>query len=124
MRTYADYCQEVLDDSKGYIEGNIGYIEDEDDLFEQLWVSDSVTGNGSGSYFCNSYRAREACSDLVWDDDFLCAYRDNWGGEGLAEALEQGPELFDVLIRCIALYDVINEANEYFKECAREGDKN
>lgn len=29
-------------------------------LSNALWIDDSVTGNASGSYFCNAYRAEEA----------------------------------------------------------------
>ena len=34
-------------------------------LNEDLWVDDSVTGNASGSYFCNAYKA-EMCIAHNW----------------------------------------------------------
>lgn len=41
--------------------------EDELAMFldEELWTYDSVTGNASGSYFCNAWKAEEAiCHNL------------------------------------------------------------
>ena len=32
----------------------------ENELNDNLWIDDAVTGNASGSYFCNSYKAKEA----------------------------------------------------------------
>lgn len=70
-----------------------------DKLNERLWVDDSVTGNASGSYFCNAYKAEEA---LVG----------NWGlaGEALEEfgyndinAFEKGAEWIDRIVRCYLL---------------------
>ena len=87
-------------------------LSDRDTWIEQLnddmWVCDSVTGNASGSYTFNSYKAEE----------YLCH---NIGllKEALAEFgcdisyLEKGAEACDVTIRCYllgsAIYEVLEE---------------
>lgn len=74
-----------------------------DEIREALQLSDSVTGNASGSYFCNAYRAQQelyAC-EMVWDWDFLVWLKDL--GFDLGAVLEKGPENMDVLARCCAL---------------------
>lgn len=72
-------------------------------LNDALWVDDSVTGNASGSYFCNAYRAEEALTG-------------NWGlaSAALSEfgcndvnPFERGAEWVDVTIRCYWLRDCI-----------------
>ena len=77
----------------------------ESDLHDDLWTVDSVTGNGSGSYFFNSWKAEEA---IVHNLDLL--------GEAMEEfcddcnALQNGAEWCDVTIRCYLLYRAIGEA--------------
>ena len=71
-RTYRtdSYFNEMYDDVLEYIEENIelaDYTEDgeldrealEEKLNDDCFVADSVTGNASGSYYCNAYRAAE-----------------------------------------------------------------
>lgn len=79
-------------------------LEDyEEKLNDALWIDDSVTGNASGSYFCNSYKAEEALAG-------------NWGlaAEALEEfgynninAFEKGAEWIDCIIRCYLLSQCI-----------------
>lgn len=107
-----DYRYAVRSDVKEYIEDNIDLADWkgnrdglEEKLREDLWVDDSVTGNASGSYYCNSWKAEEAVAH-------------NWGL--LAEAVEEfdcsgvnvfdkGAEWADVTIRCYLLYGAISE---------------
>ena len=88
-------------------------LEDKDDfyekLFEDLWVTDSVTGNASGSYTFNTWQAEEnICHNLGLLKDALDEF-----GSTLADALEKGAEFCDVTIRCYmlgsVLYQVLNE---------------
>ena len=42
----------------------------EQTLNDDLWIDDSVTGNASGSYYCNAWKAEEAIAhnwDLIAD---------------------------------------------------------
>ena len=60
-----DYRAEICEDIRAYIaEAEIEITpENADDweeaLFDTLWAHDSVTGNGSGSYTFNAWRAEE-----------------------------------------------------------------
>jgi len=74
------------------------------DLNDDLWTDDSVTGNASGSYYCNAWRAEDAIAhnwDLIADmiDEF-----------DAADVLRKGPEAIDVSIRCYLLSQAIDAA--------------
>lgn len=117
--TKYNYLEAVTADVLDYIKNEIDLSEwkgNADGLAEQLhddlWISDSVTGNASGSYFCNRWKAEEA----------LCH---NWGE--LADALEEfgcedvnpferGAEWCDVTLRCYYLGQAIAEALEQFED--------
>lgn len=108
--TNYNYIEAMKKDIKEYIENEVTLSdysdrdELEEHLNETLWTEDSVTGNASGSYFYNAYKAEEC----------LCH---NW--ELLAEALqefcyeenvvEKGAEWCDVIIRCYLLGQAIAE---------------
>lgn len=51
-----DYIHENL--SSGDWQNNRDGLEEH--LSEVLWAEDSVTGNASGSYWCNAWKAEEA----------------------------------------------------------------
>lgn len=78
----------------------------EDNLHDELWIEDSVTGNASGSYTFNTWEAEEnICHNL----DLLRDALDEFGGD-YSEALEKGAEYCDVTIRCYLLYSAISDA--------------
>jgi hypothetical protein len=85
-------------------------LEDRDDFAEKLnddlWIDDSVTGNASGSYYCNAYRAEEAIAHNL---DLLVEALAEFGSDGI-DALEKGAEWCDVTIRCYVLGAAIEEA--------------
>jgi len=112
-----DYFKELKQDVKDYITNEedlfIDY-PDRDELFEHLmdnlYTADSVTGNGSGSYFFNTYKAEEAIAHN-WDllSDALNAFE-----EEDVNIIDKGAEWCDVTIRCYLLPQVINEVlDEY-----------
>lgn len=74
-----------------------------DEVRDALQLSDSVTGNASGSYFCNAYKAQQTLneSEVLWDWDFITWLKDL--GFDLGTTMEKGPENMDVLARCCAL---------------------
>lgn len=116
METY-NYYEAVKNDVLNYIENNIDYtdfesLEDlEERLNNDLWVSDEVTGNGSGSYYCNAWKAEEAiCHNL----DLLSEAMKEFGCD--FNLLKQGAEAADVTIRCYLLYGAIAEAMEEIEE--------
>ena len=107
-----NYLEQVTTDAKEAILENMEYwtFYDREELEEvahdELWVDDSVTGNGSGSYFCSTWKAEEAlCHN--WD---LLAEACEEFGEDIGEAVKQGAEACDVTIRCYLLGQAIAAA--------------
>lgn len=119
MTTTYNYLEAVKDDVQEYINSEINLSEwtgDRDGLEEllneDLWAADFVTGNASGSYYCNAWKAEEAlCHNL----DLL--------GEALSEfgsdpeyLLKNGAEAADVTIRCYVLGQAIAEVLDEMEE--------
>ena len=124
MENY-NYYQAMRDDVMEYIKDNYTQDELKDNLstkeeemeFEQqlnekLWVCDSVTGNASGSYTFNAYKAEE---NLCHNLDLLKDAIEEFGGD-LANALEKGAEFCDVTIRCYLLSTTIWECLDIIKD--------
>ena len=118
-----DYLRTMIDDVKDAIP-NYDYDDcnDMDDVRDQLnddlWVDDSVTGNGSGSYTFSREEARGYVADNM---DLLVDAIDEFGGD--AESYKRAltdPEYADVAIRCYLLGQAIEcaledyEIQEYF----------
>ena len=118
-----NYLESMKEDIKNYIEenkNNESYNWDnleevKELLYDDLWIDDSVTGNGSGSYYCNSYKARES---LAGNEDILVEALEEFGND--AESYKRSltdPEFADVTIRCYLLSQAIDEAlRETFEE--------
>ena len=119
MKKY-DYRDAICEDIRTWISENYNSTElkerlneEYDEVFEEmndaLWVEDSVTGNGSGSYYCNAWKAAEAIAHN-WDllKEALCEF-------GCTDdVLERGEEWADVTIRCYLLGECLNVVlNEY-----------
>ena len=106
-----DYLEAVKNDVKDYINNEVTLAdfsnreELEEKLNEDLWTCDSVTGNASGSYYCNSWKAEEA---LAHNWDLLAEAMKEFGEDG-TDILERGAEAMDVTIRCYFLGQAIGE---------------
>ena len=102
-----DYREQVIEDLKTWAEeGNAEGVKDIEELRERLQdpsLTDGITGNASGSYYCNAYKAQEQIdkSGILWDEDFL-GWLDSLGLE-LADCMKRGAESVDVLAREYAL---------------------
>lgn len=121
-----NYLEAVTDDVREYIRDEIDLSEwkgDRDGLEEKLnddlWTADSVTGNASGSYYFNAWRAEEALSHN-WD--LLAEALREFGQDG-TDVLEQGAEAMDVTIRCYLLGQAIAEALDELEEELAEDDE-
>lgn len=108
-----NYMESVKADVKEYIENSIdlndfsGRTELEDKLNELLWVEDSVTGNASGSYTFNTYKAEE---NLAHNWDLLVECANEFGEEPIiSDDYKHGAEFWDVSIRCYLLGSAISE---------------
>jgi hypothetical protein len=87
-------------------------------LHDDLWTNDSVTGNGSGSYFFNTWKAEEAlCHNL----DLLGEACEEFGST--ADLLKDGAEACDVTIRCYLLPQAISEALDELEEDDEDEDE-
>jgi hypothetical protein len=103
-----DYLSAVESDVREYIENNVDFHDYSDldemkeDLNEKLFVDDSVTGNASGSYTFNAWKAEEyLCHNL----DLLAEANEEFGGS--SDILSDGAEMCDVTIRCYLLGQAI-----------------
>lgn len=106
-----DYRLAVAEDVREYINENIDLKEYEgrreeleEKLNDDLWIADSVTGNGSGSYFFSTYKAEEA---LLHNLDLLSEACEEFGSG--VDILKDGAEACDVTIRCYLLSGCIAE---------------
>lgn len=86
--------------------------EFEQKLNDYLWDNDSVTGNASGSYYCNAYKAGEA---LNGNWDLLREALYEFGCEDV-NPIEKGEEWCDVTIRCYLLGQAISLALDELEE--------
>ena len=119
-----DYLEAVTDDVRRYIrenvvlaewKGNRGGLEEE--LNNVLWTEDSVTGNASGSYYCNSRRANKALSH---NRDLLAEALREFGLDDVGIP-ERGAEAADVIVRCYLLGQAIARVlDELEEELAEE----
>lgn len=110
-----DYKQAMIEDVKDYIREHYTkgemidrlYNREEwaEELDDELWTEDSVTGNASGSYTFSSYVAEEY---LVHNFDLLAEALSEFGDD--VNVLEKGAEWCDVTIRCYLLYSAIRYA--------------
>jgi len=123
------YLEQIKEDIREYIEDN--YTTEEitekmedrdsfiDELDENLWTDDSVTGNGSGSYTFSRAKAQEyVMNDIETVQEALrefCVEADTIA----KKFLESDWEYFDVTARCYVLGMGISEVlDEIEKEAA------
>lgn len=109
-----DYREVIKGDVLEYIRNEIDFSEFdtldelEEKLNEDLWTVDSVTGNASGSYTFNSWKAEENISHNL---DLLEEALGEFGCDK-GYLLEKGAEAADVTIRCYLLGECIAAALE------------
>lgn len=122
-----NYMEAMTEDIKEYINNEVTLSDysDRDELEQQLnddlWTEDSVTGNASGSYTFNTYKAEEyICHNL----DLLAEAVKEFGCD--ENVLEKGAEWCDVTIRCYLLGQAITEVLDDMEEELEEafGDTN
>ena len=108
-----DYTEAMKADIREHLKENSIIITDVsaqyDDLYDDLWVCDSVTGNASGSYTFNRNMAKEYVLDNM---DLLeeAAKEFCLDNDTIAEKfLSDSWEYFDVTIRCFLLSQVLSE---------------
>lgn len=125
-----NYSEAIKDDIRNYLDNDFDWDTvrenemDADELKEQLnddlWINDSVTGNASGSYTFNSYKAGE----YVKENIDLCREMVNEfciDADTVAEKfLDEDWEYFDVSIRCYLLNQCIDEVVDEYADRIEE----
>lgn len=109
--TKYDYREAMKEDIRNYIEWEGIEEADFDELYDDLFVTDSITGNGSGSYTFNRWKAEE----YVIDNMRLAAeaFREFDDTKRFVEWLEaENFEAIDVTIRCYLLAECLAEVLE------------
>lgn len=120
-----NYNEIVKADVKEYIQSNYtteeiieGLTEREEfdqELYDEMWIADEVTGNGSGSYTFSRWQAEEnLCHNMDLLADALADF-----GCGL-DYIEKGAEACDVTIRCYLLSSALAEVLDEFEEIYTE----
>ena len=84
----------------------------EQQLNDDLWTEDSITGNASGSYYCNSYNAEES---IAHNWDLLNEALDEFGQNDI-NVIKKGAEWAAVTIRCYLLGSVISDVLDEMEE--------
>ena len=110
--TIQDYKDEILNDVLQQAKENKGYYDSLDTFRDACFLSDSITGNSSGSYTFNSQQAKENIEDLLFSDELESMFN-KYGYESIP--YDKGPEYIDVSIRCFLLDEVINENEDKLK---------
>lgn len=115
---YKDFIDEVRNDLKEFIldrwaESQIKDL-DREEVYDEAFTADSVTGNGSGSYFFNAWKAKESIFNMDEDllketiSEFDIDMSEHWGGW----------EYLDVSVRCYALGQI--DIDELLDEIRKE----
>ena len=109
-----DYIEEVKEDVINYILENYeeGDTINQVRLYDDCFLDDSVTGNASGSYYCNSYKAFEALGNNIEE---LVEEIESTFGE-IPNEERYNWEFIDVSVRCAVLSEAIAEARTYLEE--------
>ena len=111
-----NYREAMKEDIKDYIKENYKKIPSYDDVYDELWIADGVTGNGSGSYTFCSATAKENISD---NEEILQEALKEFcvDSETIADKfLNSDWEYFDVTIRCYLLGEILQEVINELKE--------
>lgn len=113
-----DYHAAVKEDLKNhileYMDENDLKIEDldRDEISDNAWLDDGVTGNGSGSYTLNRYQAEE---NLCHNWSLLADAMEEFGDTSF-HIFEKGAEAADVTIICYLLSQVIDDVIEEIEQ--------
>lgn len=105
-----NYYEEMKEDVRNYLKDTDE--RDYNSLYDTMFISDEITGNGSGSYTFSTYQAEE---NLCHNMDLLREAAEEFG-EDLGILIEKGAEACDVTIRCYLLGQVLPEVLEEMED--------
>ena len=114
-----DYRECMREDVMNYIEEHEIKVttenrdEMQESLYDDMFISDSVTGNASGSYTFNTWQAEE---NICHNMDLLKDACDEFG----CEPKYDSADWCDVTIRCYLLGEVLSEVLDEIEEEVEE----
>lgn len=108
-----EYEQEVLSDCRSWIDENHTYYDNFELAKDEMELV--VTGNDNGSYYCNTARAEEAVSGVIFDAVIAESLKFNLGTES-GIPTERGAEVADVYVRFACFNNLIDKIESYFNE--------
>lgn len=115
-----NYRQELENDIRNYLDNEVNFEdyssreEAEEKIYDDLWIDDSVTGNGSGSYTFNTC---EAWENLNGNLDLLEECANEFGYDPIIkDEWQYGPEWWDVSIRCYLLSECLNNVLDEYED--------
>ncbi len=104
-----DYLENIKEDVLEYIKENYEKEDyenlDYNELYDEMFIEDSVTGNASGSYTFNTWEAEE---NICHNHDLLKEAQECFGCLP-TEYISKGAEWADVTIRCYLLGQALQE---------------
>lgn len=130
--TWEKIKSDVLRDAKQYIDDNVEYYADEDfdedNLYDDLFMTDQVCGNGSFRHqpmFSDEFLAK-----CLFDEDVIDILHDLFStidteiceriiGQGIG-----GKEYLDTSLRCVALGCVMDDVIEHFHKVVKANKAN
>lgn len=125
---YREYKDQVYNDTIDYIKDaeyltnfadpDPNYQWNEREFYDMMdEIEMAVTGNDNGSYYCNSYRAKEALKDAVFDEDILSVLSAHCMTESFCRYLQDcDPESADVIVRCAMFYEIYNDVQMWIED--------
>lgn len=112
-----NYLKNEVEDVKNYILENYDEEDysliDKDELYDELFGEDAVTGNGSGSYTFNALKSKEYVLDNI---NLLKEASEEFCYNVSNDFLSEEWEKMDVTIRCYLLSKAIDEAIKELEE--------
>lgn len=75
-------------------------MDNADEVRDEMWIDDAITGNGSGAFYGSSAQAEKSARDLKFDENFQSEL------EGIGDDMSvftRGSDFVDVTARCLAL---------------------
>lgn len=113
MKKY-NYLENIKEDIREYLKEENMETCDFDELYEKLFIEDSVTGNASGSYTFNTNKAKEYVMDNL---DLLKKACEEFGCSDILgdKICNEDFEWCDVTIRCYLLGEVLNNVLDELK---------
>lgn len=121
---FADYYAQIEADIIDYFEfeeTEFDKAEELESYYDDFFINDGITGNASGSYFCNSNKAEQMVNKVIWTEELLDYFRE-FGYDHVP--FEKGAEHIDVSIRCFMLSECLQEVIQAINDTIAEEEEN